>query len=157
MRTRKLIARRHIPFYLIAAVVFIIDQLTKLLVIYSMEIYRSMTIIPGALFLTHVRNKGAAFGIFPGQILPLIAIGAVISLIIVYFHSQVPRSDRFIQVSLALILGGSLGNLFDRIFRGAVVDFIDFRFWPAFNIADAAVNIGIALTLWAIIFNKETV
>ncbi len=143
-------------FFGIAGIVLILDQVTKYLVGLTLLPYRSVPIIKGILHLTYIRNTGAAFGLFAGFRIPLIIVGIVVSAIVVYFHFRASPKNYFIQGPLALILGGSLGNLADRIFRSYVVDFIDFRFWPAFNIADVAVNLGIVLLIVRLVMRKES-
>jgi len=142
-------------FFGIAGIILLIDQATKCLVGMGLPPYRSVPIIKGILHLTYIRNTGAAFGLFAGQRIPLIIIGIIVSAIVVYFHFRASPKNYFIQGPLALILGGSLGNLADRIFRSYVVDFIDFRFWPAFNIADVTVNLGIVLLIVRLVMRKE--
>ena len=143
-------------FFGIAGIVLILDQVTKYLVGVGLPPYRSVPVIKGILYLTYIRNTGAAFGLFGGFRIPLIIFGIIISAIVIYFHFRISTKNYFIQGPLALILGGSLGNLADRIFRSYVVDFIDFRFWPAFNIADIAVNLGIVLLIARLIMRKES-
>ena len=155
MRKHKKVIVRSLIFYFIAASVFALDQLLKCAIERALPLYKSVPVIKGFFYITHIGNKGAAFGIFPGRILPLIVIGAIVSVVIVYFHVKLHKQRTYLQVALALILGGSLGNLYDRIMRSYVVDFIDFRFWPAFNIADIAVNVGIVLVIMRLIFHEE--
>ena len=149
--------KQRLYFFLIAGIIVSLDQATKLLVHANLLPFRSMPVIKGILSLSYIRNPGAAFGMFAGQRTPLILIGIAVSVIVIYFHFRISADNRNFQVPLALILGGSIGNLIDRIFRAYVVDFIDFSFWPAFNIADIAVNIGILLLAVRILFRKETV
>ena len=145
-------------FFGIASLVFIFDQLTKLVVLSVLSFHRSIPVNKGFLYLSLVNNKGAAFGILAGQRLALIAFGLFVSALVIYFHFKLPKDKLFLHTSLALILGGSLGNIFDRVFRvGAVVDFIDFRFWPAFNVADISVNAGIAIMILCILLKKEII
>lgn len=105
--------------------------------------------------LTHVRNTGAAFGIFPDRSLfltVLALIGSVICLLLALFSRRLSFLNNSLnRVVLGLVLGGTVGNLIDRLRFGYVTDFIDFKFWPAFNIADSAMTIGIILFAYSFI------
>lgn len=133
-----------------AAVVVGLDQLTKALVLRQLEPGESIDVIGSLLQLTHVRNTGAAFGLFRGAS-GLLVLASLAGL--AFFGLVIARRPPLLTaLAAALIAGGALGNLLDRAFRpwpfrGAVVDFIDFRFWPAFNVADMAVTVGAALLL----------
>jgi signal peptidase II len=146
--------RSRIYFFTIAFLVFVIDQLSKYAFFYVLS-RGQITVISGFLYLTGISNTGAAFGMLPGHQISLIIVGAVVALAIVVLHFRTPASDRLTQVSLSFILGGSLGNLFDRLFRSYVYDFIRFPFWPAFNLADVFINLGIAMLLYRVFFIRE--
>lgn len=107
----------------------------------------SVSLIPGIVHLTHVRNPGAAFGILPNQqiIFLIVSIAVILFILFYYYKGAVKTTDRLTTVSLGLVLGGAIGNLIDRTVSGRVTDFIDFRFWPVFNIADSAIVVGVAL------------
>jgi len=140
---------------LVAAVV-VADQVTKALVRREIPLHDSVPVIPGVLNLVHVRNTGAAFGFlndvhFPGKtaVVALVATGALIA--IALYAARVSSHERLARPGLALIIGGALGNLVDRLFIGSVVDFVDvviltWHFW-AFNVADAAITVGVAAIL----------
>ena len=131
-----------------------LDQLTKALIVATLPLYESWTIIPGLLDLIHVRNEGVAFGILNANDLPYKAAVttflALLALVgIAWYARQVRHDERVARFGLALILGGALGNLVDRVRLGYVVDFVDvywnqWHFW-AFNVADAAISIGAIL------------
>lgn len=137
-------------------VVVILDQATKGLVRASLPIHDSVTIIPGFLDFTHVRNTGAAFGMlnavdFPGKtiLLSLIAAGALVG--IAMYSAALAADQKLARVGLALISGGAAGNLIDRVAGGSVVDFVDaywrsWHFWT-FNIADSAITVGVTVML----------
>ncbi len=134
--------------------ILLLDQWTKSMVVEKLPLYHRVEVIQGFFNLTHVRNTGGAFGIFGGQksstgslvfvIVSLIAIGAIIFLFI-----KIKESERTLALSFSLVLSGALGNLIDRLRYGEVVDFLDFHLsdyhWPAFNVADSAICIGIGL------------
>ncbi len=132
-----------------AAVSVAADQTTKAIALAALEDGRSSPVIDGVLHWTLQRNPGAAFGIFQRApvLFTVLAIG-----IVVFILAIAPRvKDNLNGVALGLVLGGALGNLTDRLFRppgpfrGRVIDFIDFRIWPTFNLADAAVVVGAGL------------
>ncbi|MBD3249792.1 signal peptidase II [Candidatus Woesearchaeota archaeon] len=131
--------------------VIFLDQLTKYIVHTNLSIGQSFYVIKNIFHLTYISNTGAGFGIFKDSVfllsfISVIAIGAII-----YYYPQL--KNRFLQSGAALMLGGTIGNLIDRIFRGYVIDFLDFRIWPLFNIADTAITIGTFILI--IYFIKE--
>ncbi len=139
-------------FVLLALGITAFDQLTKLLVVRSIPEGESRHVIDDFLRLSHFRNPGAAFGTLKGfsGLLALVALVGVIAFLAVV----VREPNRIGGIGAALVAGGALGNLIDRLARGgpvngSVVDFIDFRFWPAFNVADSAISIGALLLVWA--------
>lgn len=119
------------------------DQLTKLLIVRSIAEGDRIQLIGDVLVLSHVRNSGAAFGAlrgFGGLLALAAAVGIAVFVAVVW-----RRPSAVVGVAAALVAGGAMGNLLDRIARGTVVDFIDFRYWPAFNVADSAITIGAIL------------
>jgi len=133
-----------------------LDQLTKWLVRVRVPLHDSVQVIPNLLDITHVRNTGAAFGFlngvdFPGKTL-LIAVVAIVALIGVALYAGTLSNQQLLpRLGMALIIGGAAGNLIDRIIIGSVVDFVDaywgtFHFW-AFNVADSAITVGVALMI----------
>lgn len=130
----------------LAAAVVAVDQLTKLLIVASLSEGSSVDVVGDVLRISHIRNTGAAFGVLRGLggVLALVAlVGVVVFAAILLRHPPA-----WAGVGAALVCGGALGNLSDRIFRGSVVDFVDFRFWPAFNVADSAITIGAVVLVW---------
>jgi signal peptidase II len=116
--------------------------------------YPSQSIkITNFLYLTHVQNKGAAFGLFTNMQYFLLVVGILMVALILYFHFALKRDD-VIQIPLSLILAGSLGNFTDRIIFGRVTDYLDFRFWPVFNLADTLINVGIFWILLTLILPR---
>jgi signal peptidase II len=142
-------------YYLIlSAAVIVLDAWTKWLVTARIDLHEAIPLIPNYLSLVHVRNTGAAFGIganAESRIVPLLLnVGAIaVFFVVVAYAFRTALSDRVLQVGLHLILGGAIGNLIDRFRLGYVTDFIDVfvgsHHWPAFNVADSAICIGIAL------------
>lgn len=146
---------RHLEIW-VPLVVVAFDQFTKWLVRTRIPVHASVEVIPNFLDFTHVRNTGAAFGFmnamnFPGKTI-VIAVIAVCALIGVSMYAgTLAREQRAARLGMALIIGGAAGNLIDRIFVGSVVDFVDaywgtFHFW-AFNVADSAITVGVALMI----------
>jgi len=129
--------------FLAASFVFLLDRLVKGLVLAKMAFGQSIEVLPGIFRLTFIANNGTAFGLFKGQNTTLGIVSAVIAaLIIMYALRHKGKVGFVISASLGLILGGALGNLFDRILYGYVIDFFDFRVWPVFNVADSAITVG---------------
>jgi signal peptidase II len=150
--------------FLIALVVLTIDRYTKWLISHRLTMHDSITVIPGFFRIIHAENPGAAFGIFadsPSQWkIGLLILFSMIALFIVcallWKASQTMTST---GIGLALILGGAIGNLWDRIVSHRVVDFLLFYIgryeWPAFNVADSAIVIGACLLVFEIVFTKS--
>jgi signal peptidase II len=144
-------------FLLVALAVLALDQWSKWLVEAHLPHHSTLEVIPGLLNLTHVRNTGVAFGLFAanGHDLHTLALSAVgllaLAVVLIYFW-RTPATDRLLLAALALVLGGAVGNLADRIAGGAVTDFIDFYIatyhWHTFNVADSAITIGLVLMAW---------
>lgn len=137
----------------IAAGVLLLDRLTKNLVLANLGFGESVNVVGEYVRLTHVRNTGAAFGLLPDSstilsVLSVLAVGAIL-----FYYRKIASTSAWINGTLGLLLGGSLGNLFDRITQGYVVDFVDIgipggpRYW-SFNVADSSIVIAIALLLF---------
>ena len=142
--------------FAVAAGVIVADQLTKWWVVSALHVGETHSLVPGVLYLHRVENSGAAFGLLPGAG-SFIALGAVAAavLIVLVVHRLEGRLE---AVAMGLVLGGALGNLIDRFFRGPglldgkVVDFLRFDFWrsfPAFNVADSGITVGACLAILA--------
>lgn len=145
---------KRVHYLIITAVVIILDIWTKALVLARIDLHEAIPVIPGFFQLVHVRNTGAAFGIganASSKIVPLLlTFGAIaVFCFVVVYALRTAVTDRLLQTGLHLILGGAVGNLLDRFRFGYVVDFLDVyigtHHWPAFNVADSAICIGIAL------------
>ena len=147
----------------LAAAVVVLDQFTKLLVLSWIPLHGSVAVVPGFFDLTHLYNTGGAFGFLAGKgslfkHLFFMTASAVAMGMIIYLYWKTPRDFRFLRVGLSLILGGALGNVIDRVRLGKVVDFLDVHFqdlhWPAFNIADSAITVGILIFVYHLLFKK---
>ena len=153
-----------IIFIVCAAAVIAIDQLTKAVITEKLFMYGTHKVIDGFFNLVYVMNPGAAFG-FLSRTPELfrysffIGITVLAMLLIIYYLVKSGNEKAIITLSLALIFGGAVGNLIDRIRFGAVVDFLDFYIgnwhWPAFNAADSAITVGAALMLWEMIIARH--
>ncbi|MGF7185731.1 signal peptidase II [Desulfitispora alkaliphila] len=143
-------------FWIIAFSILVIDQLTKHIVKAKMELSQSTPIIENVFHITYVENPGAAFGILAHRTVFFIIITAVVGLAIIYFNSKLPKDKWLVKSALAMQLGGAVGNLIDRVNTGYVVDFLDFRIWPVFNIADIGIVVGVIL-LAILLWNDENV
>ena len=147
--------------FLISLLVVLLDQVAKWLVSRSVGLHDSVVVIPGLFRITHVQNPGAAFGLFSDspsewKIAILIAFSVVALAVVSMLLWKNSHAMSVTGVGLALILGGALGNLWDRLLSGHVVDFFDFYLgsyhWPAFNIADSAIVLGALLLVSEILF-----
>jgi signal peptidase II len=144
-----------LPFFII-----LLDQLSKILVHAKMNLYDSFTVIPSLLDFTYIRNEGIAFGInFPGGKIFFIIFPILITFYLISLLKNKEFEDNISQIALLLIIGGAIGNILDRIFRGYVVDFIDFHIngahWYIFNISDSSVTIGLLFLLYSSIIIKK--
>lgn len=146
----------------IAACVFFIDQLSKRLVVRHIPLQSVIRVIPGFFNLTHAVNTGVAFSLFAGspslwKTSLLIAVSAALLVAVVLIVGRAPKLEWKSGFGLALIVGGALSNLVDRIRFGSVVDFLDFYFrsyhWPTFNLADSSIVIGAGLLILHVLLN----
>lgn len=142
----------------IPVVVLVLDQLTKAWVRSAMTLNETIPVVGDVVRLTYIHNEGAAFGLSvgPHSSQVFLVLAAVASVLVLYLLLSAPREERMQRVALALILGGALGNIIDRVRWSMVVDFIQVgvagHFWPIFNVADSAVTIGAVLLAWTYLF-----
>ena len=148
-----------------AGLVIVLDQLSKIWVVNSFELHESLSLIPGFFSLTYITNTGAAFGMLAGQqgLGRQLFFGAVaiLALLVLYFAFREYRQrGRLYMAAIGLVAGGAVGNLLDRLRLGHVIDFLDVYYrryhWPAFNVADSAITIGVALFILASFRDRET-
>ena len=139
----------------LAAVVLVLDQLTKAWLTSFLAAGQSVDVVGDLIRLVHSRNAGGLFGFFQGQALPFALVSMVVVALIVLYHARSGR-NHYLSITLGLLLGGALGNLTDRIRLGYVVDFVDAGIgdlrWYTFNVADAAISFAILLLLAASIW-----
>jgi signal peptidase II len=140
-------------FIIVLTVVFL-DQLTKFLIVRNLALNQSIPLIQGVFHLSLVHNRGAAFGILKNQT-PLFIFTSIVAVILIFRSLKKNKHKKIYLVALSLILAGALGNLIDRLAFGYVIDFLDFRVWPVFNVADSAVTIGAVLLGICILGEKK--
>ena len=138
---------RHLLIFSAAFLVILIDQISKFAIRNSMHLSQSIPVVKNIFHITYIQNLGAGFGILQQQRLFLILVSAAVACIILFYSKKIGKKDRLLQVIAGIVLGGTVGNLIDRIIYGYVIDFLDFRIWPVFNIADSAVTIGVILLI----------
>ena len=138
----------------LAALALALDQLTKFVVRQTLEWHYSWP-ATGFFRFTHVHNTGSAFGLFQDQNLPLLFVSLVGVVVLAYIYQTQVRPTHLLRVSIALMLGGALGNLIDRIHQGHVTDFIDVGPWPVFNIADSAIVVGLIMMGWLLLVRRD--
>jgi signal peptidase II len=158
------VERRRLELWLPLAIV-VLDQMTKAAIRATLPLHESVTIVPGLMDFTHVRNTGAAFGIlnlaefpFKTAVIALVATAALVA--VGMYAASLAHHQLVARVGLALIIGGATGNLLDRIASGSVVDFVDVywrthHFW-AFNIADSAITFGVAIMILDMLGVKQS-
>ena len=128
---------------LITLLILILDQITKFLVVKNFELNETLPIINSIFHLTYVQNTGAGFGILKNFNFLLISISIAVIIYIFYYFKKIEDNEKLLWILLAFVLAGTIGNLIDRVRFSYVIDFLDFRIWPVFNIADSFITIGI--------------
>ncbi|ETT74261.1 lipoprotein signal peptidase [Paenibacillus sp. FSL R7-277] len=138
-------------YFLIALIVFLIDQGTKYLIATRLELAEQIPVIKDFFIITSHRNRGAAFGILEGQQWFFIVITVIVVCGIVWYLDKARKTRKLLPTALALVLGGAIGNFLDRILNGEVVDFLMFNFgsytFPIFNVADSCIVVGVGLII----------
>jgi signal peptidase II len=133
---------------LVLAAVVVLDQITKVLVRHGIDVGEEDSVFP-AVSLVHVRNTGVAFGAFAGGgIVVVLLVAAALAALLYYFVTHLDK--RLVWLPTGMLLGGSIGNIIDRVRDGAVTDFVKLPAWPAFNVADISITFGVLVLLWVI-------
>jgi signal peptidase II len=156
--------RVRLGYLWLSGLVVALDQATKTIVDRSLVLHESRSVLEGLVRLTYVQNRGAAFGIFSDSGLPyqhillaVVSLGALLA--IVAYAWRLPVRNALPQTALALVMGGAVGNLLDRARLGYVIDYVDVFWgayhWPAFNVADAAISVGVTLLVLDILKNPQ--
>jgi len=149
--------RRGAPFFLVAAIVFVFDQITKEIIRDGLAIGESWPSDGWLIKITHVTNTGAAFGILQDQgifltVTAVLAIGAI-----AFYYVYPPLEHGVLRVAMGLLLGGAAGNLIDRLRLGHVTDFIDFPHYPEFNVADSSIVVGlVVITVFFVLIEPDS-
>jgi signal peptidase II len=147
--------RRDAAFFLIAALVLGLDQLTKSIIRSGLPVGDSWPSEGWPINITHVTNTGAAFGILQGQGVFLTVTAFVGMAAIVFYYAFPPLEHGLLRAALGLQLGGAIGNLLDRLRFGEVTDFIHFPHYPAFNVADSSIVIGLCIIVGFFVLNED--
>ncbi|MDO8488768.1 MAG: signal peptidase II [Candidatus Omnitrophota bacterium] len=140
-------------FIIISSVIFL-DQATKFLASKFLQLNNPVPLIKNFFNLTLVHNRGAAFGMFQNQLFMFLLI-SISAIILIIYSLRDKRNSKLFKISLSLILGGAIGNLVDRTRFGFVIDFLDFRVWPVFNLADSVITVAALLLTWELLFKKN--
>ena len=155
---------KYLLLTVVAGGVTIIDQLSKYAVQLKLTLHNPVEVIPGFFNITYIFNPGAAFGLFSNisetaRMIILVGISLISFAILFYMYIKIREKDNCILIPIALIIGGALGNLIDRIRFQMVVDFLDFYWgnfhWPAFNIADTAITVGTIILVVMVLFTER--
>lgn len=142
----------------VAAVVLLADQITKYLVLRNLalgEMWNPIGFLRPFVSVTRVSNTGAVFGLFRDYGLFFALVAVVVVVAIIAFYRYLPPRQGLLRLSMGLQLGGALGNLVDRVRVGSVVDFIDFKIWPVFNLADMAIVSGVSMLAFVLLVSKQ--
>jgi signal peptidase II len=160
---KSMMNNKYIKLAIIGGCVVIADQITKLLILNYLPFNHNIPVIAGFFNIVHIHNPGGAFGLLASLSADLRAIiflfiSSLAVGLIFYFYKKTPQSHPWLAAGFALIFGGAIGNLIDRLRSGFVIDFLDFYIakyhWPAFNIADSAITVGIVIFVIHIVFKK---
>jgi signal peptidase II len=157
--------KRHLPYLILMAAIVLLDQGSKALVVRFLGLHEYVPLVDGLLSLSHVRNRGAAFGVlsdwdvpYQSVLLSVLSLSALLA--IAFYFVRLPPTARLPRAALALVLGGAVGNLIDRARLGYVVDFVHAYWrhyqWPDFNVADSAITVGVTLLVLDILRSPDT-
>lgn len=142
---------KYITIFSIALIIVLIDQIAKFLIKTNFQLNQNIPIVKDVLHLRYIHNFGAGFGIMQQQTWILIFISITVIGVILYYLDRINDRAVLLQFLVGFVLGGTIGNLIDRIAYGSVIDFLDFRIWPVFNFADSFITIGaigMVIYLW---------
>jgi signal peptidase II len=154
---------RSIRLLLVAGTIILLDQFSKMIILQQVPLFHIIPVIPGFFNITHIHNPGGAFGFMAGQgpevrTFLFQAMSILAAIFIVIFYYRTPAEYPYLSFGLLLILGGAIGNMIDRFRFGEVVDFLDFYVksyhWPAFNVADSGITVGMVILVLHLLFNK---
>jgi signal peptidase II len=161
--SRPLAYAKMVKLLMVSGILIVLDQISKMVILRSMPLYETIPVIPGFFNITHIHNPGGAFGFMAGQgpevrSLLFLAMSTLAAVVIVFFYLRTPAGYSWLSTALLLIFGGAVGNMIDRVRFGEVVDFLDFYaggyHWPAFNVADSGITVGMAILVYHLLFDK---
>lgn len=142
--------QHHVAIFLITIAVIATDRITKFYIEEFLELGESINVISSVFSITRVNNVGAAFGMLKGYSFVFIIAALAVIIMFIYFYSEIIKNN-YLIISSSLILGGTIGNMLDRIYFGYVIDYLNIAFWPTFNISDACLTVGVfmlAIYFW---------
>jgi signal peptidase II len=155
--------KKHTILILFAGITVLVDQVTKGIITRGFSLHENLEVIPGFFSLTHIGNTGGAFGLLAGEAtgvrtLFFLAVSVLALGVVLWLYIRVHPGKPWIAAAFAMIFGGALGNLIDRLRFGQVIDFLDFYIgtvhWPAFNVADSAISVGAAIVFLCALLRK---
>ncbi|MEA2682674.1 MAG: signal peptidase [Chloroflexota bacterium] len=132
----------------VALVVLVLDRVTKVLVQHNLALNDHVPVLGDLLWIDHTQNTGISFSIARSYGGVVFVFDIIAILFIAYLARRAPKDEPWLRVGLGLVLGGAVGNVIDRILAGSVTDFIDFRIWPVFNLADMGITVGALIIAW---------
>jgi signal peptidase II len=142
--------------FVVALVIFVADRLSKLAIQRSLGIGDHVPVLGDVLWFDHVQNAGIAFSLAKSHGGLVFVFDVLAILFILYLTRRLPAGEPWLRVGLGMVLGGAIGNAADRVLAGSVTDFIDFRIWPVFNVADMGVDIGAVIIGWRLFVGSRT-
>ena len=141
-------SKKRLFIFSVVIIILILDQITKYFIKQNFQLNQSIPIVKNVLHLTYITNTGSAFGLFKGFNFVFVVFSIIVIAAIFYYIKNIKNNEKSLQFCIGLLLGGTIGNLIDRLAYGTVIDFIDFRIWPVFNFADSAVTISIIFLIY---------
>ncbi len=161
--SRSMAIAKVVKLLMVSGSIIVLDQISKMVILRSMPLYETIPVISGFFSITHIHNPGGAFGFMASQgpevrSLLFLAMSSLAAVAIVFFYLRTPASYSWLSTALLMIFGGAIGNMIDRVRFGEVVDFLDFYaggyHWPAFNVADSGISVGMAILVYHLLFDK---
>jgi signal peptidase II len=160
---RPMTLAKIIKLLMVSGCVIVLDQISKMIILRWMPMFEIIPVIPGFFNITHIHNPGGAFGFMADQgphirSFIFLAMSSLAAIVVLYFYFSTPIHYTWLSIALLLIFGGAVGNMIDRFRFGEVVDFLDFYVggyhWPAFNVADSGITVGMTILVYHLLFDK---
>ncbi len=161
--SRSMVHAKLIKLLLVSGSLIALDQISKMAILQWLPMFENVPVIPGFFNITHIHNPGGAFGFMAGQgpqvrSLLFLAISTLAAAVILFFYLRTPAGYKWLSMAFLLIFGGAVGNMIDRLRFREVVDFLDFYagayHWPAFNVADSGITVGMTILVYHLLFDK---